>query len=450
MAPSLILINPWIYDFAAYDLWSKPLGLLYLAGCLRQAGAKVHLIDCLDDHCSTLDGARANVRPLRRAYGTGKFRREEIEKPPPLRDIPRRYARYGIPEAFFRQELAKIPRPDAILVTSLMTYWYPGVQRVIRLSRAIHPEVPILLGGIYARLCEEHARRVSGADLVVAAGNYGDQGSICKLLRSFGVPLEGSPPADAAPPYPAFDLLPDVKYVCLLTSTGCPHRCRYCASGFLSPGYSRRDPLEVFEEIVHWHRGHGVRDFAFYDDALLFESGTHIAVLLEQVIRRGLNVRFHAPNALHVREISTEIASLLYRTGFHTIRLGFETADMALHAKLGPKVSAGEFERAVKNLAQAGFEKKTTGAYILAGLPAQSVESVIETVSHVGANGVTPYLAEYSPLPHTAMWPKAVQASRYDIASEPLFHNNTLLPCWDDAQRRRFPELKRLVQAFRQ
>jgi hypothetical protein len=31
----LILINPWIYDFAAYDLWSKPLGLLYLAGYLR-------------------------------------------------------------------------------------------------------------------------------------------------------------------------------------------------------------------------------------------------------------------------------------------------------------------------------------------------------------------------------------------------------------------------------
>jgi hypothetical protein len=123
---------------------------------------------------------------------------------------------------------------------------------------------------------------------------------------------------------------------------------------------------------------------------------------------------------------------------------------MALHEELDQKVSAGEFERAVKNLVKAGFEKKTMGAYILAGLPEQSVESVIDTIRHVGAAGITPYLAEYSPLPHTSMWPKAVRSSRYDIASEPLYHNNTLLPCWDDSQRRRFPELKRLVQNFRQ
>jgi len=28
----ILLINPWIYDFAAYDLWVKPLGLLSLGG----------------------------------------------------------------------------------------------------------------------------------------------------------------------------------------------------------------------------------------------------------------------------------------------------------------------------------------------------------------------------------------------------------------------------------
>ena len=48
MAPVLVLINPWIYDFAAYDLWSKPLGLLYIAGFLRKQGFRIHFIDCLD------------------------------------------------------------------------------------------------------------------------------------------------------------------------------------------------------------------------------------------------------------------------------------------------------------------------------------------------------------------------------------------------------------------
>jgi len=32
--PLLLLINPWIYDFAAYDYFARPLGLLYLAGVL--------------------------------------------------------------------------------------------------------------------------------------------------------------------------------------------------------------------------------------------------------------------------------------------------------------------------------------------------------------------------------------------------------------------------------
>jgi hypothetical protein len=38
MSKQILLINPWIHDFAAYDFWLKPLGLLYLGGLLRQNG----------------------------------------------------------------------------------------------------------------------------------------------------------------------------------------------------------------------------------------------------------------------------------------------------------------------------------------------------------------------------------------------------------------------------
>ncbi len=60
-----------------------------------------------------------------------------------------------------------MPRPDAVLVTSLMTYWYPGVTAAIRLVREYFPGVPVILGGIYASLCPDHARSHSGADLVL-------------------------------------------------------------------------------------------------------------------------------------------------------------------------------------------------------------------------------------------------------------------------------------------
>ena len=46
--PHILCVNPWIHDFAAYDFWAKPYGLLLLAAFLRAQGARVSYIDCLD------------------------------------------------------------------------------------------------------------------------------------------------------------------------------------------------------------------------------------------------------------------------------------------------------------------------------------------------------------------------------------------------------------------
>ncbi|HAM52077.1 MAG TPA: hypothetical protein DCP92_15830 [Nitrospiraceae bacterium] len=35
MRLKILLINPWIYDFAAYNLWSRPLGLIKVGEYLR-------------------------------------------------------------------------------------------------------------------------------------------------------------------------------------------------------------------------------------------------------------------------------------------------------------------------------------------------------------------------------------------------------------------------------
>lgn len=440
----LVLINPWIYDFAAYDFWSKPLGLLSLASHLREYGFHVELIDCLDIHSPALWKDSPLKSPVRRKYGTGKFFREPIPIPPQLKGINRPYSRYGIPIPVFREAVVRMPKPASFLITSLMTYWYPGVFEVIRILREVHPEVPILLGGIYARLCRQHAEAGSGATAVISET---EPAAIAAILAQRGLPLLREPSVSS--PYPAFDLYRAVDYICLMTSSGCPYRCRYCASHFLNPAVTRRDPHEVLEEVLHWYRTFGVRDFAFYDDALLVSAKTHIRVILEEVLRHAIPVRFHTPNALHVREIDGEMALLLKRSGFRTIRLGYETSDPGLHQRLDNKVSPGDFERAVTNLRKAGFSRQEIGAYILAGLPGQSVGSVAETIEIVARTGATPYLAEYSPIPHSALWEDAVTSSEYDLESEPLYHNNTLLPCWSQEKRRAFGDLKHRVIEIR-
>jgi radical SAM superfamily enzyme YgiQ (UPF0313 family) len=443
--PSLILINPWIYDFAAYDLWSKPLGLLYLAGYLRACGFDIHLIDCLAVHHPALENS---VLPARSAYGTGKFLREKADRSPALKHVPRSYSRYGIPKQLLVSALKEVRQPAAILVTSLMTYWYPGVNDVIALAREVHPRTPILLGGIYARLCEEHATVKSGADRVVTGTSLQTLPTVLDELMDFGI--EGDKAlAPKKLPFPAFDYLHSVDHVALLTSIGCPYRCEYCASHFLNPQCFRRDPDEVLTEILHWHRTQGIRDFAFYDDALLVGFEEHLGPILEKLVKLNLGLRFHTPNALHVKELSLPAARLLWRAGFKTIRLGFETADITIHQSFDRKFSEGDFERAVRSLVKAGFAKDQIGAYILAGLPGQTAGSVMESVEFASRVGAMPYLAEYSPIPQTALWEMAVASSQYDLVSEPLFHNNTLLPCWNREQREEFRQVKARVLEIR-
>jgi radical SAM superfamily enzyme YgiQ (UPF0313 family) len=190
-------------------------------------------------------------------------------------------------------------------------------------------------------------------------------------------------------------------------------------------------------------------DFAFYDDALLVDPGNHICVFLEEVLRNNLHLRFHCPNGLHITYIDRDIAHLLHRAGFKTIRLGLETSDIRLQRDLGRKFSEGEFEQAVANLKRSGFTTKEIGTYILMGLPGQSYDQVAETIKYVGKVGAMPYLSEYSPIPHTEMWKEAVKVSRFDLESEPLFHNNTIFPCWNGDVLKETRKLKKMAQDIR-
>ena len=116
-------VNPPVRDFAFMDLWSKPLGLLYLLQSLR-AENSVALLDCVWE-------ARAGLK----TYGRQKTAKHEIEKPAPYAAVRRRYFHFGPAREEIAAKLAKMETPDVILVTSVMTYWYLGVRWIIELLR---------------------------------------------------------------------------------------------------------------------------------------------------------------------------------------------------------------------------------------------------------------------------------------------------------------------------
>ncbi len=426
MAPkrNFLLINPWIHDFTAYDFWARPLGLLYIAAILEKSfSCRIDFIDCLDRAHPALVRSRRS-----RPDGRGAFPKETVPKPDVLRDIPRRFSRYGIPVALFREGLTRVPAPDIVFLNGAMTYWYPGVQEAVGLVRERFGRVPVVLGGAYATLVPEHARRHSGADVVVEGPG---ENEILPLVRE----ILGDPPTEDvryptldAMPRPALGLLRDRTCLPILTSRGCPFRCTFCAGRLLFDGFEQRSPASVIAEIADGAGRLGARHFAFYDDALFLNKAGHLIPILEEVAALGPRVTFHTPNGVHVREIDPGFARLLRRAGVGSLYLSQESVDESLLGERAPKVVPEDLERALSALEGAGYARSDIGVYLIAGLPGQEAAAVREAVRRVLGLGAVPRLAHYSPIPRTPDWEILVRRGALAADADPLLHNKTVGP----------------------
>jgi radical SAM superfamily enzyme YgiQ (UPF0313 family) len=442
----VLLLNPWIYDFTACDFWLKPLGLLYLAAILREhTRFEIDFLDCLD--CSQIE-AGYKFESKRRPDGRGSYYKEEVLKPEIFRHIPRKYSRYGLPLTQVEAALDCLQPPEVVLITCTMTYWYPGVQTAVELIRKKFGEVPIILGGIYASLCPEHARSQSGANIVVTGPG---ENQILKVLEEVcgQDSLQSSPGSinfssfDALPA-PAYDLYHDTSVICLMTSRGCPFRCTYCASQLLNPDFEQRLAEKVVSEIDCFSRRLGAKHLAFYDDALLINKQHHLEKILESLLFRGLNLCFHTPNGLHPKEIDPRLAGLMKKSGFSSLFLSLETADPDLLRETGPKLSPIDLEKALVYLEKAGYTRSEISVYLLVGHPSQNKGQVLESLKFVKKLGARARLAYYSPVPGTEDWKHLVDSGRLKTDSDPLLHNKLVFPYfWSQIGPEDLEEIKR-------
>ena len=408
MKLKILLINPWIYDFAAVNLWSIPLGILKVAEYLSRYDVELDFIDCTENYRRT------------GPFGTGKYQKETVSKPGCIQSIPRRFGRYGIRVEELKRLLRQKSPFDMVFMTSIMSYWYPGVHKAVEIIKAEYKNIPLILGGIYATLWHEHAANTSGADYIYRGG-VGE--GIHSALNTFGFRIREK--QEETTPYYRLGLYNHFRFVPILTSTGCPYRCSYCASVLFNEKFVQRDVSAVLKEMGEL-RGMGVRDFAVYDDALLVNAETHIKPLLREIITRRLDVRFHCPNGLHARFIDEELASLMKGSGFQTVRLSLETTDKERQEQTGGKVTSEHLFRAVNALKRQGFTRGNTGVYLMYGLPGQGLDEVEQGVEFLKHLSVKIHLTEFSPIPGTRCWDDILKRGIIHDEIDPLLTNNTV------------------------
>jgi len=417
--PTFLLINPWIYDFAAFDLYLKPYGLLLLAANLKKTGANIIFLDCMNRKDKYF---LENNLVYDKKYGTGKFYYEIIEKPKILDFYPRYYKRYGLPYKEVEERLCEIrdtQKIDGVLVTSIMNYWYLGVFDMIKLVKKFFNNVPIILGGIYATLMYEHASKYSGADFIIPNNNLyliiKKISEICNVDLNFNF-LKNYTMYEE----PLFDLYDILDYLVVLLTYGCPFNCSYCASHLLYSGYKIKSLEKVIKSVKENIENFKINDIAFYDDALLFNYSKVLKKFLNGL--KKINVRFHTPNGLHIRYITRDVAEDLFEYNFKTLRLSLETISDKLQKETGKIISREEFKNAIKNLLKAGFNYKQIEVYILFGLPSQKFKEIVDTISFVKDCGAVPKIVEYSLIFGTKDFKKFFTQKNID----PLLTNNSL------------------------
>lgn len=396
--PSILLVNPPIYDFTAFDFWLKPLGMLTIAG--RIADAEFKFFDFLDrSHPFYLDKPQFKSD----GFGRGRFFSKKIPKPDALKKIPRYYRRFGLPAEIFAEFLKTNESADFVFIQTVMTYWYLGYREVIERVKTYWPKAKIILGGPYTMICPDHARKL-GADFI-----WGD---------------ERTPTAGVGAKPPMWQLYENPETAAMKLTNGCPFECTYCAVPKFCNGFTAK-PIEDAIEELKFLVSLGVRNIAFYDDALLYKSNEALKPFLRYVIENRINVNFHTPNALNARFIDEEIANLMVKAGFKSFYLGFESRAGEFQKQTGSKVFDNEFSDAVRILVAAGADKSSIAAYLILGHPRFDIQDVEDSMKFVNSLGVRIMLADFSPIPGT---PDGKLCEKYVDMNEPLMHNKTAFP----------------------
>ena len=406
MKPKILLVNPPIYDFAAYDFWLKPSGMLSVAGFLR-AKADFKLFDYLDRLAPFMAGQKKCESDR---WGRGRFYSEHTPVPPALETIPRYFRRFGLPRNLFADFLAKEGPFDFVMIQTTMTYWYKGLEEVIEDVRSAWPQAKIILGGNYVTLCFDHAQKLA-ADLLVKGTNL-------EPLWEF---LAIAPDVQQTALWEIYDKL---NVGVLKLTEGCPFNCTYCSVPKVYGKFKPRSLEHSLGELELLCKL-GVENVAFYDDALLYEADKVLIPFLSEVLKRNLKVNFHSPNALNARFITKDLAEIMVQSGFKTFYLGFESASQQWQKQTGSKVFSEELAQATRHLIDAGAEPENITAYQILGHPHIDIQELEASMDFVGSLGIRGMLADFSPIPGT---PDGEYCRKWVDLDEPLMHNKTAFP----------------------
>ena len=370
----VILINPPIdsvvengnaspvTEFLFYN--SAPLGILYIAAVLEQAGHTVSVIDAAAE----------------------------------LLNVEKTTARV--------QEF----QPDVIGLGSF-TVTFETTRKLAQSLKNILPEIPIILGSYHVTLVPHEAMADDFFDVgVLGEGEYTmlelvehyagernleDIHGICYRVpdptQPEGWALHKTPKRAKFKeldqlPFPARHLLPPNIYrpipvddhafpkFAMITSRGCPHACAFCQKS--RSGYRSHSATYVVDEIEHLVRDFGVRDIAFVD-SLFCANKRRVHAICDEIIRRGLHTKVSWTCSSRVEVVDKPLLQKMKDAGCWRTRFGIESGHDDVLDFISKGITQTKIREAITAADEVGLRPK---AFFMVGHMPDTRERILETI----------------------------------------------------------------------
>lgn len=405
----ITLVNPPIEDFYVTGIRRQPLGLLYIAASLKEAGYSPTLLNC--------HSTKKSVMELPKEF---LYLKPYINNPDPLLRFPyKNYTHYGMSWQEIERQI-RDSGSDIYFISSLFTTYYQETERVIDIIRKQREGTLIAVGGYHASLYPEYFMNETSADYVICGEGEISSVELVKsiergsdfekvpgLVHRNGGVIQKNPsaikPEISLLPYPARELLlpRDFRayrksFVSILASRGCPNRCSFCTGKIIwGEGRRERSAEDVMEEIQRCIELYGAEIINFEDDNI-FPSKKRAHELLELLIRaREQNSRFPeltAMNGISLEKVDDEIITLMKRAGFGELNISLVTHSEKIQNSEGRPFSSEKFRSAAESARHHGMNVR---GYFILGLPGQSLQEIDETVSFLKSIDVKVFPSVY-------------------------------------------------------
>lgn len=352
----ILLINPPVRHYMF------PLGLGYIASCLREEGHDVNVLD--------IDGCR--------------YPKEVVERKLKNHDF------------------------EAVGISGMITT-YPYVKWLASIIKKEH-SVPIVVGGTggtsYPQLYLENTE----ADVVVIgegestskelfdaienSRNLKDVAGIWykedgKILQT---PLRELIENLDIVPYPAWELFPTEWYVTrgvwaaeaearrqmsILTTRGCPYQCAFCYHCFQGLKTRFRSPENVIGEIKELIEKYRTKFFNFADDLFVLNKG-RVLDICKKIKEENLDIKWSATGRVNL--VDRELLQAMASAGCVFIGYGIESGGQLILNNMNKQATVEQAKRAIRLTREAGIYPDCS---FMIGFPGETRETIRETVNFI-------------------------------------------------------------------